>query len=606
MASGYTIGRRNRRVVWAILGGGLAVALIAAWLAQSLAAARALEQVKTEARESLALQAEVLNGLLDKYRLMAPLLAKRSDIIALFADSTDADRVALAAAKATRIAALSGARDVAFAGIDGRIFASASGMLETRDTVDKRLFVAPRQGRLGREVVLSGADERSYVFTSAVRDANGLIGFIAVFVRFDQSEAAWSLSLNPIVVTRGDGTVFLSNRPDWLLRPLFENGAGDAVMVARRNGVVHPAGAPDMLAYQAVRFLPLLGWNLYVFTDYRPVVAAQRQAALVALLVSALVTGALWIVAGRRAAGLARQRRDRAASLRLERLVRDRTAKLTAANIDLAREVDERRQTEDKLRMTQSELVQAAKLAAIGQMSTALSHEYNQPLGAIRTYADNARQFLARNNPDKASEALMRIGDMVERISALSKTLLGFARKPGTKLYPVPVQAIVDEVLMLTELRARKHSIAIDRSGIEPGLSVMAGKVRLTQVLVNLVINAIDALSGIGSSGESRDGVVRIGAARRGGSVVLWVEDNGPGIDEARREEIFEPFYSTKGVGEGLGIGLSIVYSMVKDLGGAIAVEEAEIGGARFVVTLETAEAGQGGASHRMDEEAVA
>ncbi|MCC0029396.1 MAG: sensor histidine kinase [Brucellaceae bacterium] len=604
MASGYTIGRRNRRVSWAIAGGGIALAVLVAWLAQSLAASRALEQVRAEAQESLALQVEVLNGLLEKYRLMPPLLAKRSDIVALFATGgSDAAVAASATAKAVEIAALSGAKDVAFADARGRVFASARNELMPHELLDQQIFAAARQGRLGREVILSSASDRSYVFTSAVREAETIIGFIAVFVRFDQSEAAWSLSLNPIVVTRGDGTIFLSNRPDWLLRPLFGDSR-NAVMAQRGGDVVEVAGNPAGLRYQASRFLPLLGWTLHVFADYRPVVDASRQAILLAAMTAALLTGGLWIVAGRRAAALARQRRDQAASLRLERLVRDRTAKLTAANVDLAHEVDERRQTEDKLRMTQSELVQAAKLAAIGQMSTALSHEYNQPLGAIRTYADNARQFLARGKPDQAGEALGRIGDMVDRISALSKTLLGFARKPGTALYPVPVGAIADEALMLAGPRAKKLGIVIDRSGLEDGLWAMAGKVRLTQVLVNLVINAIDALAGVGSERAVAHGTIVIGAQRTGDEVTLWVEDNGPGIAPEKRAEVFEPFYSSKGVGEGLGIGLSIVYSMVKDLGGTIVIEDGTLGGARFVVTL-AASGGDEPAAAREREELV-
>lgn len=588
MASGYTIGRRNRRISWAIAAGGIAIAALAAWLAQSLAASRALEQVRAEANESLALQVEVLNGLLEKYRLMPPLLAKRSDIVELFAvpDRSEA-LLDTAMAKAVEIAALSGAKDVAFADAQGHVFASAHTELSARDLLDQQVFAAPRQGRLGREVILSSASDRSYVFTSAVRQAERVIGFIAVFVRFDQSEAAWSLSLNPIVVARGDGTIFLSNRPDWLLRPLFGDDGRNAVMVPRGGNVVQLADDPAGLRYQASRFLPLLGWTLHVFADYRPVVDAGRQAILLALMTVALLTGGLWIVATRRASALARQRRDQAASLRLERLVRDRTAKLTAANVDLAREVEERRQTEDKLRMTQSELVQAAKLAAIGQMSTTLSHEYNQPLGAIRTYADNARQFLGRGKPDKANEALGRIGDMVDRISALSRTLLGFARKPGTALYPVSVDAVVEEALMLAGPRAKKQGIVIDRGALDDGLRVMAGKVRLTQVLVNLLINAIDALSGVGSERAVAHGTIRIGAARQNDTVTLWVADNGSGIAEEKRAQVFEPFYSSKGVGEGLGIGLSIVYSMVKDLGGTIAIEDANGGGARFVITLQ-------------------
>ena len=193
----------------------------------------------------------------------------------------------------------------------------------------------------------------------------------------------------------------------------------------------------------------------------------------------------------------------------------------------------------------------------------------------------------ARGVPTEA-----RIAGLTERMSELSRTLLGFARKPGTEITDVRLSAVVDEALLLAGPRAKKAGIVIRRSGIDPGLKVRGGRVRLTQVVVNLVNNAIDALTGIGAKGPTADTAIAISAAEASGAVRLVIEDNGPGLPSAEHDAVFEPFYSTKGVGEGIGIGLSIVYTIVKDLGGRIETGERAGGGARFTVVLQAAQGG--------------
>ena len=268
-------------------------------------------------------------------------------------------------------------------------------------------------------------------------------------------------------------------------------------------------------------------------------------------------------------------------------MVRDRTRALSVTNQSLSQEVEVRREAEDRLRKTQDELVQTAKLAALGQMSTALSHEYNQPLAAIRSYADNAIRFLERGATSEVSGNLVRINGLVDRMAELSRTLLSFSRKPGATIGPVPLGTIVDEALLLARPRARAAGIASITVGeAVSGLDVIGGRIRLGQVFVNLVNNAIDALSG------QADARIGIDARRQGDRVVVTVIDNGPGIKPELLPKVFEPFFTTKGVGDGIGIGLSIVDNIIRDFGGTIMVTNQAEGGACFTIILQAADPG--------------
>ncbi|HEV7338831.1 MAG TPA: ATP-binding protein [Bosea sp. (in: a-proteobacteria)] len=232
-------------------------------------------------------------------------------------------------------------------------------------------------------------------------------------------------------------------------------------------------------------------------------------------------------------------------------------------------------------RQTRDDLIQAAKLAALGQMAAGLSHELNQPLAAIRSHAHNGALLLERDRPEDARQALARIQALTTRAAELIAHLRRFARKPGIVLAPVEVGDVLETALSLFEPRLEAEGVTLKRELPSSRLYVHAEEIRLEQVLVNLVANALDAVAG-------RPGAtLTIGARRRGRSVELWVEDSGPGIDRPHLERIFDPFFTTKPVGSGLGLGLSLSYNIIKDLGGTLAVAETGPKGTRFLITLE-------------------
>lgn len=232
-------------------------------------------------------------------------------------------------------------------------------------------------------------------------------------------------------------------------------------------------------------------------------------------------------------------------------------------------------------RQTRDDLIQAAKLAALGQMAAGLSHELNQPLAAIRSHAHNGALLLERGRPEEARKAIGRIQALTTRAADLIAHLRRFARKPGVVLAPVAVGDVVETALSLFGPRFDAERVALERDLPAARLHVHAEEIRLEQVLVNLIANALDAVA------SARDATIAIGARRDGHRVEIWVADNGPGIDRAHLERIFDPFFTTKPVGSGLGLGLSLSYNIIKDLGGTLAVAETGPGGTRFLITLE-------------------
>ncbi|WP_052161530.1 ATP-binding protein [Hoeflea sp. BAL378] len=571
----------------------VAWALISAFvvgLSVHAAQEQALSDVMQKAGETLAVQTEILSGVLDKYRLLPPLLSRQSSIRALFvrdaggnAQTVDARRTA------EEIAAMSAAMDVAFFFPDGSLLANARGSSVTSSQDLPDLIEVARQGRLGRAALSYGEGQRTYAFSSGVRREGRFVGVVIVYVDFYRVEAAWALSARRIFVTDRTDTVFLANDPEWRLQPisaLREPGRSDRYLI---NG-----GFEDRL--DLVRRLPLLEWDLHVLADPAPVDAARFSAAAMATL-ACLLAGLIALVALRRnEVAIIRARADRATALRLERVVRDRTRALSVTNRSLSHEVEVRREAEARLRKTQDELVQTAKLAALGQMSTALSHEYNQPLAAIRSYADNALRFLDRGLTSEVAGNLTRINGLVERMAELSRTLLSFSRKPGATVGPVPLGTIIDEALMLARPRARAAGIASIQVGPDvPGLYVEGGRVRLGQVFVNLINNAVDVLSG------QPGGRIDIDARREADRVVVTVCDNGPGIAPEQVPKVFDPFFTTKGIGEGIGIGLSIADNIIRDFGGTITAGNRPEGGACFTITLRAADAPEPAGVRRME-----
>lgn len=236
-------------------------------------------------------------------------------------------------------------------------------------------------------------------------------------------------------------------------------------------------------------------------------------------------------------------------------------------------------------RQTRDDLVQAAKLAALGQMAAGISHELNQPLAAIRSHAYNGGVLLQRGRLEEARVSLDRIQGLTARMAELIKHLKRFARRPATALEAIDLQVVVRGALSLFEQRIDEEGVAVRMSFPDVPLYVLAEEVRLEQVIVNLISNALDALEG------QADRRIDIGAEAKGGRIRIEVSDNGPGIAAKNRDAIFDPFFTTKPAGLGLGLGLSMSYNIVKDFGGDLILAATGPAGTSFVIELVANEA---------------
>ncbi|WP_044559027.1 sensor histidine kinase, partial [Azospirillum sp. B4] len=254
-------------------------------------------------------------------------------------------------------------------------------------------------------------------------------------------------------------------------------------------------------------------------------------------------------------------------------------AALDRAYQDLERQVEAR--TAD-LKAAQAELVQAAKLAMIGQVAAGVTHELNQPLTALRALADNARLLLDQGRKAEVSQNLSHIAGLVDRMAKISGQLRNFSRRSEGPAQPVPLPGAVQEALALLDRRLKEARVEV---AVEvPEVTVAFDPVRLQQVLVNLIRNAEDATAGLGSPRIAITATPALLDQRS--AVRVAVADNGPGLDPAVRDRLFDPFVTTKPGGQGLGLGLAISLAITQEYGGQLEARDGADGGAVFLLTL--------------------
>jgi two-component system C4-dicarboxylate transport sensor histidine kinase DctB len=257
----------------------------------------------------------------------------------------------------------------------------------------------------------------------------------------------------------------------------------------------------------------------------------------------------------------------------LETRIAERTADLTEQIAALER-------TKAILRETRDAAVQAGKLATLGQMSAGISHELNQPLAALQTFADNARALLERGRYAEVGDNLQMISELVDRTGRIVRQLKTFARKEAPTPQPVTVASAIEHALLIVEPRRREIGARIAVSAPPEPLLAVAEAGRLEQVLVNLLRNGLDAMAG------QAEPVLDIATRRDGNTVCIAVRDHGPGLSDDVRAHLFEAFYTTKPVGEGLGLGLAISLTIVESYGGTLSARNVPEGGAEFLLSL--------------------
>jgi two-component system C4-dicarboxylate transport sensor histidine kinase DctB len=377
-----------------------------------------------------------------------------------------------------------------------------------------------------------------------------------------------------------------------------EAGPGGNADIVRIGGGIR---APRFI--ETRRALGEPDWQLVTLSPLAPVDDSARNAAIMTAFayLSLCLLGFYWRMRRARVREVMRSREmlQKSYALLNER-VAERTADLSQANQQLQREVAERTRAEQELRAAHDELIQASKLAALGQMAAGITHELNQPLAAQRSFSDNTRVLLERGEHDAAHENLGAIGALTERMGKITNQLklfvgrarpknpranVGRALRNALGLLGKRLDGVRVELALVDDSAEPPVRAPFDPDADYPALVAQCDDLRLEQVLINLIGNALDA-------------VVTVSAPRIGievdadeHTVSISVLDNGPGIADDVLPRLFEPFFTTKEMGHGLGLGLAISSSIARDCGGALVAHNEPGGGARFVLTLRRASA---------------
>jgi two-component system C4-dicarboxylate transport sensor histidine kinase DctB len=457
-------------------------------------------------------------------------------------------------------------------------------------------FAQAMQGQVGHYFALgTTSKERGYYFSYPVRRAAGIVGVLVIKMDLQNIEQYWSSQDTRFLATDDDGVIFITTTPEWLyrsIRPLNESDIerirktrryADAEVaaltyrprdeVADDSSIVDigmPGQAPTRYL-ASVQQMPVAGWSVHVLTPLSELTGESLVLALAAVLLMISMLSIALLIRWRIRRQQERERIYREAQKELEQKVLERTS-------DLQNEIQLHKATEQTLRATQDELIQAAKLALVGEMSASISHELNNPLAAIRSYADNARRLLAKREEGKVDENLERISGLTERMAKISTQLKFFARKSSGRLEPANLGPVIQTAIEIAGPQYRKKPIRIDTQGVDSGIQARVDTIQLEQVLINLISNAIHAI------GDQGDGEIRIATEQADGSVLIHVDDSGPGIDAKDLSRIFEPFFTTRE--SGLGLGLSISARIVDGMNGKLTARNLNGGGARFTVAL--------------------
>ncbi|MGA9411040.1 MAG: ATP-binding protein, partial [Roseobacter sp.] len=458
--------------------------------------------------------------------------------------------------------------------------------------IDGRTVAATDRNRLGASrradsFFVDAIRSNATVFTVAERESGGyaffysrrvqsgsdVLGVIAVEVDLQKFGRAWAGISDAVIVTDSTGTIILTTEPRWRGRTEAEALARQTPQNAIQRAIQATADwtalPPDAyLQGEAVMRLenriPFRGWRMTSYTTYASVRERVNGVLALEIMGFAILLALTFYALSRRTA------------LRMALFQRE-SAQLRRLNLALQREIAERKRVQETLAVAEQTLEQSSKLAALGEMSAAVSHELNQPLAAMKTYLAGARLLLRRNRSEEALSSFGRIDDLIERMGGITRQLKSYARKGQEAFSPVDMGDALSSSLAMMEPQLRQRQVQISRIIPDEPVEVLGDRLRIEQVMVNLLRNAIDA-----TKSERLPQVDIILSA--GETVTLTVRDNGPGIEDL--DALFEPFYTTKQPGDGVGLGLAISSQIVTDLGGRLTARNGQSGGAVFEMQL--------------------
>ncbi|SEQ70731.1 two-component system, NtrC family, C4-dicarboxylate transport sensor histidine kinase DctB [Pseudomonas sp. NFACC02] len=566
------------------------------WPLERLAEHYYRNELLSQNRQTLDLYVANLLGTLHRYETLPQILGDLPGLRATLANPQDAAAQSNANQLLMNIARQTGAEVIYLMAPNGDTLAASN--WDKRDSFVGRNFAFrpyfsnAMAGNLGRFFGLGTTSaKRGYFFAAAVREGSTVIGVLVVKVDLDLTETLWGKTPEQLLVTDHNGVVILTSNPNWRFRatrPLSEEEKQAIVAIQP-----YPTRDPRPLQLDdngwltQTQHIDETGWSVSILAPQvlvsrpvRTVVAVGGATLLVVMLL-------LGILMQRRRHYLDRINFEGKARRELEVRVVERTADLEGLNRRLRQEVLEREHAQQELFRAQDELVQAGKLSALGTMSASISHELNQPLAAIRSYAENAEVLLDHQRIDDARGNLKLISELTGRMASIIAHLRAFARRDRHAPESVALQPALDDALALLAKRRRAMEVELIRDLPDATLWVQAGETRLRQVLGNLLANALDALT---EKGPPRK--LWISAEHNAEGVNLYIRDNGPGFSREALEHAREPFFTTKTRTQGLGLGLAICDTLMRALGGELLFANHPEGGALLTLRMRTGASG--------------
>lgn len=589
-----------------LLAVALAIVLSTGWAAFEIALAGAIANAGQQSDRRLALFDRTLEAIIERFHYLPSSIALAEETRAILAAPADAQRREAANGFLSKLNDTAGAGELFIMAPDGNVVA-ASNWWAYDSFVGENLGYRPyfeeamRDGDAKFYAVGTVTGVAGYFLARRIEGPDGTLGVAVTKINLGEIEANWWRSGELIVIVDINNVAILSTRPDWRYRPLSLLGPAEVSRIATQrrygeSGLDTKPIAIDTWPSRGTQFayvdgqdsetsglflldelrLPTHQWRIVAFTPTGPLFRdAWTAAAAAALAVAALLLIVVLLLQRQRIIAQRLAEHDR-----LEQRVAERTEDLHVTNEALRAEIAERIRAEKAEREAHHGLVQAAKMASLGQALAGVAHEVSQPVAALTTHLASAKLIAARDQQTEIAPILSTMDKVVDRLAALTGHLKTFSRKETRVQMQAELSIVITNALDLVDHKLRALGIDVQYTRHRTRLMVAGNPVHLEQVLINLMANAADAME------HSAVRVLSIGIAQTQGMVEIAITDTGAGIAPSELANLFDPFYSTKEAGRGLGLGLSISYGLIRDIGGAITVTSTQGKGSTFTVRL--------------------
>jgi C4-dicarboxylate-specific signal transduction histidine kinase len=590
----------------ALVSAALAMLFFVGWSSFELSLSSAIRNADEQTNRRLALFDRTLSAIIERFHYLPATVAEASEVRILLRDPTNPDTREITNGYLSRLNNTAGSTELFVLDLSGKVIASSNwwayDSLVGTDLSFRPYFENALANGAGRFYTVGNVSHiPGYYIARRIDTPDGPIGVAVTKINLGEIEANWWRSGELIAIVDNNNVVILSTRPDWRYRPLQHIAITDLERIAAQrpygeNGFGEQPIATDIWPSRGSTFallastdpdasgyflidelrLPAHQWRIVSLTPIWPLVRASGVTAIAAVLglAAGLLVLLLW----------AQRRRIVAQRLAdhqlLEQRIAERTEDLYVTNEALRAEIAERIRAEKAQRETQESLVQAAKLASLGQALAGVAHEVSQPVAALTTHLASAKLIAARDQNADIGGILGTMDKVVDRLAALTGHLKTFARKETQVDVVSDLNTVVANALELLDHKLRNFGIDVEYRRARSPLRVRGNPVHLEQVLINLLSNAADAME------HAAVRILSISIASTDGAIALTVTDTGTGIAPAAKAYLFDPFYTTKDAGRGLGLGLSISYGLVRDMGGSIDVSSKPGKGSSFTIRL--------------------